>query len=134
MRNGTSKSPPPSDPARILLTAPPSTGHGRPAVQQTTLAHNGLRRARRGYLGLFASVLRTFDGSSKEKAPMVPKKLYTTKETTAMLGVSKAFLERDRWKGVTIPYAELGTRTVRYPADVINRILASRGAGPINNQ
>lgn len=40
--------------------------------------------------------------------------LLTTKEAAALLGVSKAFLERDRWAGATIPFIRVGNRGVRY--------------------
>lgn len=40
--------------------------------------------------------------------------LLTTKEAASMLGVSKAFLERDRWAGARIPFIKLGSRAVRY--------------------
>jgi len=32
----------------------------------------------------------------------------------AYLGVSKAFLERDRWAGARIPFVRIGSRAVRY--------------------
>ena len=40
--------------------------------------------------------------------------LLTTKEAAKYLGVSKAFLERDRWAGARIPFIKVGTRAVRY--------------------
>ena len=40
--------------------------------------------------------------------------LLTTAEAAAYLGVSKAFLERDRWAGARIPFIRVGSRTVRY--------------------
>lgn len=42
------------------------------------------------------------------------KKLLTTKESAAYLGVSMAFLERDRWAGARIPFVKIGSRAVRY--------------------
>lgn len=45
--------------------------------------------------------------------------LMNTSEAAAYLSVSKAFLERDRWAGATIPFVRVGTRTVRYkPSDL----------------
>ena len=45
--------------------------------------------------------------------------LLTTKEAAQYLGVSKAFLERDRWAGARIPYIQVGNRAVRYePAEL----------------
>jgi len=40
--------------------------------------------------------------------------LLTTTEAATYLGVSKAFLERDRWAGARIPFIKVGTRAVRY--------------------
>ena len=40
--------------------------------------------------------------------------LLTTKEAARYLGVSKAFLERDRWAGARIPFIKVGSRAVRY--------------------
>ena len=42
------------------------------------------------------------------------EKLLTTQEAAESLGVSRAFLERDRWAGAKIPFIRIGTRTVRY--------------------
>ncbi len=41
-------------------------------------------------------------------------RLLTTKEAAAYLGVSAAFLERDRWAGARIPFIRIGSRAVRY--------------------
>ncbi len=40
--------------------------------------------------------------------------LLTTAEAAAYLGVSKAFLERDRWAGARVPFVKVGSRAVRY--------------------
>lgn len=40
--------------------------------------------------------------------------LLTTKEAARYLGVSAAFLERDRWAGARIPFIRVGSRAVRY--------------------
>ncbi len=42
------------------------------------------------------------------------KALFTTKEAAELLGVSKAFLERDRWAGARVPFIKVGSRAVRY--------------------
>ena len=42
------------------------------------------------------------------------KMLLTTKEAAHLLGVSEAFLERDRWAGARIPFIKVGSRAVRY--------------------
>lgn len=41
-------------------------------------------------------------------------KLLTTEQAAQYLGVSKAFLERDRWAGARIPFIKIGTRSIRY--------------------
>jgi hypothetical protein len=47
------------------------------------------------------------------------QKLLSTKEADRVLGVSAAFLERDRWAGARIPFIKVGTRAVRYrPSDL----------------
>lgn len=53
-------------------------------------------------------------------------KLLTTKEAANYLGVSKAFLERDRWAGAQIPFLRVGSRTVRYRREDLDTYLASR--------
>ncbi|MCW8889353.1 MAG: helix-turn-helix domain-containing protein [Sedimenticola sp.] len=40
--------------------------------------------------------------------------LLNTTEAAHLLGVSKAFLERDRWAGARIPFVKIGSRSVRY--------------------
>lgn len=40
--------------------------------------------------------------------------LLCTKEAAKLLGVSKAFLDRDRWAGARIPFIKIGSRAVRY--------------------
>ena len=40
--------------------------------------------------------------------------LLNTKQAATYLGVSAAFLERDRWAGARIPFIRLGTRSIRY--------------------
>lgn len=45
---------------------------------------------------------------------MTNEPLLTTAQAAKFLGISKAFLERDRWKGATIPFHRIGTRAVRY--------------------
>lgn len=52
--------------------------------------------------------------------------LLTTKEAAAYLGMSPAFLERDRWAGAKIPYVVIGTRTIRYRQRDLARYVASR--------
>lgn len=48
------------------------------------------------------------------------EKLLTTVEASKILGVSKAFLERDRWAGARIPFIKVGSRAVRYRLSDLN--------------
>jgi len=48
------------------------------------------------------------------------ERLLTTAEAAEFLGVSKAFLERDRWAGARIPFIKVGSRTVRYRLSDLN--------------
>lgn len=40
--------------------------------------------------------------------------LLSTKQAAQILGVSTAFLERDRWAGARVPFVKIGSRAVRY--------------------
>ncbi|MBY6032361.1 helix-turn-helix domain-containing protein [Marinobacter daepoensis] len=42
------------------------------------------------------------------------ERLLTTAEAAEFLGVSKAFLERDRWAGARVQFIKVGSRAVRY--------------------
>ena len=53
-------------------------------------------------------------------------KLLTTGEAAVYLGVSKAFLERDRWAGACIPFIKVGSRAVRYRFADLERFVQSR--------
>lgn len=53
-------------------------------------------------------------------------KLLTTKEAARLLGVSKAFLDRDRWAGARIPFIKIGSRAVRYREADLDAYLDSR--------
>jgi len=52
--------------------------------------------------------------------------LLTTRQAAAYLGVSEAFLERDRWAGARIPFIRVGSRAVRYRPSDLETYLASR--------
>lgn len=54
------------------------------------------------------------------------KKLLTTKEAAQYLGVSEAFLERDRWAGAKIPFVRVGTRAVRYELAALEAYVKSQ--------
>jgi hypothetical protein len=48
------------------------------------------------------------------KEAVVDEQLLNTAEAAHRLGVSKAFLERDRWAGARVPFIKVGARAVRY--------------------
>ncbi|MCU7839178.1 MAG: helix-turn-helix domain-containing protein [Candidatus Thiodiazotropha sp. (ex Troendleina suluensis)] len=51
--------------------------------------------------------------------------LLNTTEAARLLGVSKAFLERDRWAGARVPFIKVGMRAVRYRLDDLNTYINS---------
>ena len=53
-------------------------------------------------------------------------KLLNTKEADRFLGVSAAFLERDRWAGAEIPFVRVGSRSVRYQPSELQAYVRSR--------
>ena len=53
-------------------------------------------------------------------------RLLTTKEAARFLGVSEAFLERDRWAGAEIPFVRVGSRAVRYQLTTLEAFVNSR--------
>jgi predicted DNA-binding transcriptional regulator AlpA len=70
--------------------------------------------------------------------------LITSKEAASILGVSRAFLDRDRWAGAKdgtgplIPYVKVGNRAVRYRlSDIhahVDRRLSSHKLNQINDR
>lgn len=52
--------------------------------------------------------------------------LVNTQEAAKYLGVSKAFLERDRWAGARIPYIKVGSRAVRYRMSDLDTFISSQ--------
>ena len=52
--------------------------------------------------------------------------LLTTTAAAKFLSVSKAFLERDRWAGATIPFIRVGSRAIRYRKNDLNSFIESR--------
>ena len=58
-------------------------------------------------------------------------KLLTTKEAAPILGVSEAFLERDRWAGAQVPFIRIGSRAVRYRISDLNAYIDSRRQCPV---
>lgn len=64
--------------------------------------------------------------------------LYTTLQAAQYLGVSKAFLERDRWAGAQVPFIRIGNRSVRYRKSDLDsyiqlRVKQVRNAGGKSN-
>jgi hypothetical protein len=57
---------------------------------------------------------------------MMDDKLLNTKEAAKYLGVSEAFLERDRWAGATIPFVRVGARGVKYEPSTLRAYVKSR--------
>jgi excisionase family DNA binding protein len=54
------------------------------------------------------------------------EKLLSTQEAARYLGMSAAFLERDRWAGARIPFIRVGSRAVRYRREDLDAFIASR--------
>jgi excisionase family DNA binding protein len=52
--------------------------------------------------------------------------LLTTKQAAQILGVSIAFLERDRWAGARVPFVKIGSRAVRYRNSDLHAYIESR--------
>jgi excisionase family DNA binding protein len=52
--------------------------------------------------------------------------LLTTKQAAALLSVSIAFLERDRWAGARIPFIKIGSRAVRYRQADLEAYISNR--------
>jgi len=52
--------------------------------------------------------------------------LLTTKQAAQILGVSIAFLERDRWAGARVPFIKIGARAVRYRLSDLLAYIESR--------
>lgn len=51
--------------------------------------------------------------------------LLTTPQAAERLGVSPAYLERDRWAGAKIPFVRLGRRAIRYRPEDIEAFIES---------
>ena len=52
--------------------------------------------------------------------------LLNTREAARYLGLSKAFLERDRWAGAKVPFIKVSTRAVRYRQQDLDDYIQSR--------
>ena len=51
--------------------------------------------------------------------------LLNTSQAAEFLGVSVAFLERDRWAGARVPFIKVGSRAVRYQLNDLERYIES---------
>jgi predicted DNA-binding transcriptional regulator AlpA len=51
--------------------------------------------------------------------------LLNTQQAAEFLGVSTAFLERDRWAGARVPYIKVGSRAVRYQLNDLEQYVQS---------
>lgn len=49
--------------------------------------------------------------------------LLDKKKAAEFLGVSVAFLERDRWAGARIPFIKIGKRAVRYEIEDLEKYI-----------
>jgi len=58
------------------------------------------------------------------------EELLTTKEAARILGVSEAFLERDRWASEKVPYVRVGARGVRYQPSALETYITSHVRRP----
>lgn len=52
--------------------------------------------------------------------------LLNTTQAASFLGLSKAFLERDRWAGAKVPFIKIGDRAVRYRIEDLTSYIESR--------
>lgn len=53
------------------------------------------------------------------------QQLLNTQQAAEFLGVSVAFLERDRWAGARVPYIKVGSRAVRYQQSDLEQYIRS---------
>jgi len=60
------------------------------------------------------------------KRNKTPSNLLTTSEAAEFLGMSPAFLERDRCEGPTIPFVRVGNHRVRYRLAELEAYIAKR--------
>ena len=60
------------------------------------------------------------------------QRLLTTGEASAFLGVSKQFLERDRWlhpNDPRIPFIRIGERAIRYEQEILEQYIKNQTTG-----
>ena len=54
------------------------------------------------------------------------RNLLNTKQAADYIGMSPAFLSRDRWAGAQVPFVKLGHRSVRYRREDLDQFIESR--------
>lgn len=52
--------------------------------------------------------------------------ILNTTQAAAYIGMSKAFLERDRWAGARIPFIKVGSHAVRYRQSDLDTFIESQ--------
>lgn len=52
--------------------------------------------------------------------------LLNTKQAADYLGVSASFLEKDRWAGSRVPFIRVGSRSIRYRFEDLQKFVESR--------
>ena len=72
-----------------------------------------LRLHARDLLLIFAVASNSVSKPTKQMETIMGQ-LLNTKQAANYLGVSAAFLERDRWAGARIQFVKLGSRSIRY--------------------
>lgn len=63
--------------------------------------------------------------SNPDCSPRSPQ-LLTSQQAAEYLNLSTAFLERDRWAGARVPFIKVGTRSIRYRIEDLQRFIESR--------
>ncbi len=62
--------------------------------------------------------------------PVPNQLLVTTPQAAKLLGVSPAFLARDRWQGAQIPFVRISSRLVRYRIGDLHEFILRNTHGP----
>lgn len=52
--------------------------------------------------------------------------LLNTKKAAEYLGVSASFLEKDRWAGSRVPFVRVGSRSIRYRIEDLQKFVESQ--------
>ena len=54
------------------------------------------------------------------------QRLLTGRQAAEFIGMSEAFLERDRWAGAQIPFVKIGKKAVRYRCEDLANYIKRR--------